>query len=160
MDTQNLVDGLQAKRDQLFARLSEITRESQDIAKSLSGIHITLRSLDGRLDYPESVDEIIAAAIDHRPRATVKVDRREVFQLVGQILRSSDGPLTTEAFVKAIAERKGIPADDAASIKKLAQRVAQTLYAMRKSHAVNADQQPGRRAILWTAIRPQAAARG
>lgn len=154
MDTQEVIAALQRKRDELFARLAELNQERDTLVTDLAHLHGTLRAFDGRLDYPTDVNEIISAATGHKPRPTFKLKRGELGTLIGQILRSSDTPMTSNGIAASIADTKGIPAEDEASRKALVNQVSIALNALLRRKVVTSERTPGRRSHQWRLAAP------
>jgi hypothetical protein len=149
MDTNEVLQGLLAKRAELVERLEQIDRERPAIVDDIAALDRAVKVFD-----PAHAPVAMTRRRNgRRPAAAVAFGRRELPTLIGQVLRGADGPMTTADVAAAIADRKQIPAEDKRRRSWLATRVGVAMNALEKSRAVAGSRTTGDRSVRWTQAR-------
>jgi len=73
----------------------------------------------------------------------------ELTASIGKIVRLASEPMTTSAIAVAVAEAKGLPADDKRKADALVQRVRTILNGLERTKVVEGIRTEGDRSVMW-----------
>jgi hypothetical protein len=142
MDADELLEGLRRARAALAERLQAVDRERRQLAEDIAALDRAAIVLDPNRAPPRP------AAAKRRPRMA-PFARHELPELIGQVLRVSNGPMTATGIAAEIADRKQISAEDTASRKVIVGRVTAMLQTLEKTKSVSGIRAAGERRVTW-----------
>ncbi|HLZ65457.1 MAG TPA: hypothetical protein VKQ29_04455 [Aliidongia sp.] len=94
--------------------------------------------------------------VGKRPKAQARkpssmLPASELTAIIGKLIRSASEPMTTSAIAAAVADAKGLAADDKRKADALVQRVRTILNGLERTKVVEGIRTDGDKRVLWRA---------